>query len=192
MVNAIGVTRTYGAGLELRNIEGLTLIDLLFSFRGEIGSLFVLLHIAETPPPELVYFAPWTVAAARLIPTFLWPNKPYPEYLLSYSAGFPDSNATQSGVVGPHQAELLLQFGWYGLPLLAFINFIIACHTIHRLQLLGREARIADCAVVPAFFGFYMQQRGYFFQLLCEYLFTFGPLFLLHVGDRYTRPFFRP
>jgi hypothetical protein len=180
VVNAIGYSRTYGRGIDLSRLEGLTWVDLLHAVGGEIGPVFALAHIVESPPPDLIYFEPWTVGIARLVPSFLWPDKPYPNYLLDYGSGFAEIYQRTAGVAAPQHAEFLLQFGWFGLPLLAFVYFAFACKVVERLQWLGLEARIAGCAMAPAFFGFYMQQRGYFFQLLCEFLFMFGPLFLVH------------
>jgi hypothetical protein len=180
IVNAIGFSRTYGRGIDLSRLEGFTWVSLLHAVGGEIGPVFALAHIVESPPPDLIYFEPWTVGIARLVPSFLWPDKPYPNYLLDYGSGFGEIYQRTAGVAAPQQAEFLLQFGWFGLPLLAFLYFAFACKVVERLQRLGLEARIAGCAMAPAFFGFYMQQRGYFFQLLCEFLFMFGPLFLVY------------
>lgn len=184
LVNFIGSIRNYSRGINFANIEGHALSDYIFMFGGEIGPVFTLSHIASTPPDELIFFDPWIVAFTRLIPTFIWPEKPFPEYLLLYSAGFPDPMAILSGVAAPQHVELLLQFGWLGLPFLAFLYFWVAGHTVYRLRRLSREARIAGCAIVPTLFGFYMQQRGYFFQFLLEYIFTILPLFLLHFRAR--------
>jgi hypothetical protein len=184
VVNAIGYSRTYGRGIDLSRLEGFTWVDLLHAFGGEIGPVFALAHIVESPPPDLIYFEPWTVGIARLVPSFLWPDKPYPNYLLNYGSGFADIYQRTAGVAATQHAEFLLQFGWFGLPLLAFLYFAFACKVVERLQWLGPEARIAGCAMAPAFFGFYMQNRGYFFQFLCEFLFMFGPLFLVHFRTR--------
>jgi hypothetical protein len=180
VVNAIGYSRTYGRGIDLSRLDGLTWVDLLHAFGGEIGPVFALAHIVESPPPDLIYFEPWTVGIARLVPSFLWPDKPYPSYLIDYVSGFGEIYQRTAGVAAPQHAEALLQFGWFGLPVLAFLYFAFACKVVERLQWLGLEARIAGCAMAPAVFGFYMQQRGYFFQFLCEFLFMFGPLFLVH------------
>ena len=40
---------------------------------------------------------------------------------------------------------------------------------------------VAGCSLAPVFFGFYMQTSGYFFQILSDGLFIFGPIFLVHV-----------
>jgi hypothetical protein len=179
-MNFIGLSRSYGRGLDISATEGMSWFDLLQAFGGEVGPTYVLYHVTASPP-DLIYFDPWIVAVTRLIPKFLWPDKPFPEYLLLYPAGFPDQTAIQAGIAATQQVELFLQFSWFGLPLLAFIFYLIAIWTIKRLHFLGRETRIAGCALVPVFFGFFMQQRGYLFQTLCEYLFTFGPLFLLNL-----------
>jgi hypothetical protein len=178
--NLIALSRSYFQGIDLSLISDFNFQDLIFRFEGEIGPVFTLSHIASSPLDKLILFDPWIVGFSRLIPSFLFPDKPFPEYLLLYSAGFPVPGAELAGIAAPQQAELLLQFGWIGLPFLAFLYFSIAGYTVYRLQYLSREARIAGCALVPMLFGFYMQQRGYFFSLLCEYLFTIMPLFLLY------------
>ena len=185
-VNAIGLARTYGRGLDLSAISGMSWQDLLVSFGGEVGPIYVLVYIANSDHFDYIYFTPWTVGIARLIPSFIWPDKPYPFYLSYFVEGFDYASQHTAGVAPPQQAEILLQFGWLGLPFVTFMYFKIACILVRRLNYLGREARIAGCTLAPAFFGFYMQQRGYFFQILAEGLFTFGPLFLLHLWD--TRP----
>jgi hypothetical protein len=179
-INLVGLTRNYYRGIDLSAISDVNFLESMFMFEGEAGMVFTLSHIASSPPDKLILFDPWIVGISRLIPSFLLEEKPFPEYLFLYPAGFLDSAAMESGVSAPQHAELLLQFGWIGLPFLAFCYFCIAGYTVNRLQHLGREARIAGCAIVPTLFGFYMQQRGYFFQLLCEYIFTIMPLFLLY------------
>lgn len=84
-------------------------------------------------------------------------------------------------MAAPQHVEMLLQFGWMGLPFLAFFYFSLAIFLLTRLSRMGREVRIAAWALVPIFFGFYMPTRGYFFQVLTDGIFTFGPLFLLHL-----------
>ncbi len=180
IVNFIGASRSYGRGLNLTAVEGMSWGELLQSFGGEVGLVYVLSHIT-TNPPDLIHFQPWIVAVTRLVPKFLWLDKPFPEYLYLYPAGFPDPGAMHAGIAAPQQVELFLQFGWYGLPFLAFLSYYVATRTIYYLHFLNRETRIAGCAIAPAFFGFFMQQRGYLFQTVCEYIFTFGPLFLLNL-----------
>jgi len=182
--NLLALMRSYYFGLNTSAIGGLSSQDVFLSVGGEIGPVYVLAHVAAKPPSELIYFEPWIVGFASLVPRFLWNDKPDPDYLLLFPAGFPDPNAWDAGIAGPHQAEILLQFGWLGLPVIAFISLSVACLTIAGLLRLGREGRIAGYAIAPAFFGFYMQQRGYFAQVLNEYIAIFGPLFLVYWGQR--------
>jgi hypothetical protein len=101
-----------------------------------------------------------------------------------FISGATVANADQAGVAAPQHVEMLLQFGWFGMVPLAFLYFSIAALLIYKLSRLGREARIAGCSMAPAFFGFYMQTRGYFFQVFADALFIFGPLFAMHIASR--------
>lgn len=187
LTNFLVNVRTYGAGLDLTQLEGMSFTDIFQSFGGEIGPIYVINHVASNPLPDIVYFEPWIVGIARLVPTFLWPEKPTADYLLYYSAGFSEQAAEKAGIAAPQQVELLLQFGWIGLPILAFIYFYFAAWLLSRINRLSREARIAGASLIPIFFGFYMQTRGYFFQTLSDGLFLFGPLFLMQIGGRKPR-----
>jgi hypothetical protein len=72
--------------------------------------------------------------------------------------------------------------GWWGLLPLAFIYFLIAGWLVKRAAYRGGDARLAACALIPPFFGYYMQTRGYFFQIFADCLFMVGPLFLMNLG----------
>jgi hypothetical protein len=185
--NVIVNARKYGAGIDLSLIKGMSFTDIFQSFGGEVGPIYVITDIASKPLPGLVYFEPWTVGLARLIPSFLWPEKPTAGYFQYFIRGFWDESAAQAGIAAPQQVEMLVQFGWFGLPFLAFLYFSFAAYLVSRMNLLSREARIAGCALAPIFFGFYMQSRGYFSQVLSDGLFLFGPLFLMHYGTKVRR-----
>lgn len=178
--NVIELTRSYGRGMDLDRIDGADAADLLLGVGGEIGPVFVLSHLTQQAS-DMIQFDPWIIAATRLVPTFLWPDKPFPDYLRNYASGFPSANAAMAGIAGTQHAEFYMQFGWLGLPFLAFGFFMLAIWTIKRLSLLSPEARLAGMAIVPSLFGFYAQQRGYAFQFLCELIFTLFPLFWIHI-----------
>ena len=180
LVNVIGAIRRYGAGVNLDNLNNIQSDSLLSSFGGEFGIVYVLNYTAENPLPEFITYEPWLVGFARLIPSFIWSDKPNAEYLRNFVAGTTVANADKAGVAAPQHVEMLYQFGWIGLPILAFLYFGLACLLIDRLLKTGRDTRIAGCTLVPAYFGFYMQTRGYFFQVFADGLFMFGPLFLLN------------
>jgi hypothetical protein len=94
-------------------------------------------------------------------------------------AGAAVAGAETSGTAAPQHVEILFQFGWWGLLPVAFCYFWIAGWLVRRVAFTSREARLAGCALIPFFFGFYMQTRGYFFQIFGSALFVLGPLFIL-------------
>jgi hypothetical protein len=179
--NAIGMSRTYGSGIDLSDLQDFRADEMLRSFGGEVGPIFSFYHIASNPLPPAIFFQPWTVGVTSLIPRFLWPDKPYPEYLELYQLGFGAGVGRTAGVAAPQHVEMLLQFGWAGLPILAFIYFALALILLKHINRLHYDTRIVGFALVPLMFGFYMQSRGYFFQFFSDCLFAFGPLFLLNM-----------
>jgi hypothetical protein len=184
LMNLLGQIRRYGEGVDLSRLEDSSIGDFFGAFGGEYGIVFVIAYIAANPLPDLAMFEPWTVAIARLVPSFIWRDKPTANYLSHFISGLPAEGADKAGVAAPQQVEMLLQFGWFGVPFLAFLYFSVAVWLICRFHKLGRDARIAGCVLAPIYFGFYMQTRGYFFQIFADAIFIFGPLFLVHVGKR--------
>jgi hypothetical protein len=182
LVNLLGAIRHYGRGVDVSDLD--TSMQKATSFGAEFGIVYVFSYIADNPLPALVTFDPWIVGISRMVPTFIWPDKPAADYLKYLISGATAFNADKAGLGAPQQVEMLLQFGWLGLPILAFLYFSIIAYLLHRLGKLNRVARIAGCAIVPAFFGYYMQSRGYFFQILVDGLIIFGPLFLINWEER--------
>lgn len=182
LINLVGSIRRYGSGLDFSNLDGLTLDTLLTDFRGEIGPVYVFAYTAENPLPPPIGIDPWLIGVARLVPSAIWPDKPTPDYLSYVTRGTTDFSADSAGIAAPQHVEMLYQFGWEGLPILAFAYFAVAALIIRLLWRLGPDARIVGCAMAPAFFGYYMQSRGYFFQIFSDGLFMFGPLLLMYLG----------
>lgn len=183
-VNAFGMSRKYGNGVNLANLQGLTWNEILVGFGGEVGPVYTLASFAANPLPDLIFFDPWIIGIARMVPSDIWPDKPNADYLLNFNTAFTVLNIENAGVAATQHLEMLAQFGWFGVPFLSYIYFAIAIWIIGQLNKLGREARIAGSAIIPAFFGFFMQQRGYFFMTFSESLFMLGPLFLVHLGEK--------
>jgi hypothetical protein len=184
LVNVIGAVRRYGQGIDLSALTSEHLESTASGFGGELSLVYVLDYVAANalPPPNWV--EPWVVGVSRLVPSFLWPDKPIAEYLTRISAGAAVAGADKAGIAAPQHVELLLQFGWWGLVPIAFCYFWIAGWLVRRVAFTGREVRLAGCTLIPFFFGYNMQTRGYFFQVLAGGLFILGPLFILSARSR--------
>jgi hypothetical protein len=187
LVNVIGAVRRYGQGIDLSGLTSERFDSMTGSFGGEFGIVYAFDYIASNPLPPPNWIEPWVVAVARLVPSFLWPDKPVAEYLTRLSAGATVPGADNAGIAPPQHVEILLQFGWWGLLPIAFCYFWIAGWLVKRVAFTGRDLRLAGCTLIPFFFGYYMQTRGYFFQVLADGLFILGPLFVLSARSRRQR-----
>jgi hypothetical protein len=186
--NLMGAVRNYGKGIDLGGLTDKRVDAMSSNFGGEFGIVYVLDYSAGNPLPSLVWFEPWVVAIARMVPSFLWQDKPYPTYFAHFIAGATQRYADKAGIAAPQHVEMLLQFGWPGVLPLAFIYFSFACWLVRRVAYTGRETRIAGAALIPFYFGYYMQTRGYFFQIFADGLFILGPLFLLTLDSKLAVP----
>lgn len=182
--NAFGMARKYGSGLSLSALDGLSWRDLLTGFGGEIGPLFVLASVTERPIPDWAMFDPWIVGFLRMVPSSIWPDKPKADYYGDIYYAFTTPGVEYAGVASTQHVEVLLQFGWFGVPFLSCLYFLAAIYLVSRLNLQAREVRLAGYCLVPTFFGFYMQTRGYFFQVFSDGVFMFGPLFYMSHARR--------
>ncbi|MDZ4690006.1 O-antigen polysaccharide polymerase Wzy [Terricaulis sp.] len=184
IVNLIGQIRRYGQGLDLSRLDTSAGQNVFASFGGELSIVTVTERLAENPPNTLITFDPWLIAASRLVPSFIWPDKPEAHYLSLYPAALGVEGARGAGVAAPQQAEFLLQFGWLGVAPLSFLYFSVACGIYKALLRRGRDAAVVGACLIPAFFGYYMQTRGYFFQILIDGAFIIAPIFLIYSTKR--------
>jgi hypothetical protein len=177
----VGALRSYGRGVDFSRLGDSFEEAAVAQLVGECGTVYVLSSIAGATLPDPIYLEPWLLGIIRLIPTFVWPEKPASDYLGNISNMMALPGGDKAGVAAPQHVEMLLQFGWVGLPFLAFGYFLVIARILKTISHLGRDARIAGYSIAPVFFGYYMQTRGYFFQIFTDGLFMFGPLFVLHM-----------
>jgi hypothetical protein len=182
LMNLMGMVRQYGRGFQFDGLDSLSLPDLLNGFAGESGVVYITQY-AASKPLEWIWLDPWLITIARLVPSFMWRDKPTADYLMRYATYFYDRDAANSaGLAAPQQVEMLYQFGLAGVFAIAFIYFTLIIRLQSAMGRLGRDARIAGLALIPPFFGYYMQSRGYFYQMFLEAIFMFVPPFLVHLG----------
>jgi hypothetical protein len=188
LVIVIGAVRRHGQGIDLSNLTSEHVENMAGSFAGELSVVYAFDYSTANPLPPPNWVEPWFVAVARLVPSFLWPDKPVAESMALVIAGAALPGADKAGIAAPQHVEILFQFGWWGLLPMAFCYFWIAGWLIRRVAFTGRELRLAGCTLIPFFFGYNMQTRGYFFQILTGALFTLGPLFILSARSRVSNP----
>lgn len=178
-MNIIGQTRSYGAGLSFENFNAADLFTISGSFGAEAGVSLATAYIAENIPADLFYFDPWIVGLARLIPSALWPGKPSPDYLYYILGGTDQIHAESAGIAFAQPGEILLQFGYFGVPVIAALYFTAASKISSTGAKWGGVYGLALFSICPAFFGYYMISRGYFFQVLADGIFIVGPALFL-------------
>ena len=179
LVNLMGAIRRYGEGIDLSRLSWENLDVMTSSFGGEFGVVYVLDYMATNPLPPPVPLDPWLVGIARLVPSFIWPEKPVAGYMTHVIDGATMAGADKAGIAAPQHVEMMLQAGWWGLLPLAFLYYWLACRLLRVAARSSFEVRLATYMLIPTFFGFYMQTRGYFFQVFVDFLFTLMPLLFL-------------
>lgn len=186
LMNIVGSVRRYGRGVDLSGVSSSNLITLASNFGGELGSVLATARIVNHPLPPLNYIEPWVVGIARFVPSFIWPNKPAANYLTQISAGI-GGGAESAGIAPPQHIEMLFQLGWPGVFVLSALYFSLIMLLLGQINRLPLTPRIAGYSLLPIFFGYYMQSRGYLFQILADGLFVFGPLFLMSIKFNFKR-----
>jgi hypothetical protein len=182
LMNLMGMARRYGTGFQSVDLGSLSMTEILTGFGGESGIVYVTQYAASNPP-EWIWFEPYIISVVRLVPSFIWPDKPTASYLTLWSSYFFDQNAARGfGLAAPQQVEMLYQFGQAGVFVLAFIYFTLINRLQYAMARVSHDARIAGLSLIPPFFGYFMQSRGYFYQIFLDAVFTFAPVFLVHIG----------
>jgi hypothetical protein len=177
-MNFIHLIRTYGLGFHFDRLSDVGLGDIMFQVGGEASAVFIADRAAKTDS-ELIFFDPWIIGLSRLIPSALWPDKPVPDYLARVISYFDFPGVESMGLAPPQLVEVYWQFGWVGIPLIGFAWAYLARSILTRFNRESAEINITAMALVPWFFGYYLQSRGYFSQVLNDFLFIIAPLYLL-------------
>ncbi len=177
-MNFLHLIRSYGSGFHFDKLSDVGFDDILFQVGGESGAVFIADAAAKTDS-ELIFFDPWIIGLSRLIPSALWPDKPAPDYLARVLYYFDFNGIDSMGMAPPQLVEVYWQFGWVGIPLIGFAWAYLARAILARFNRESAEINITAMALVPWFFGYYLQSRGYFSQVLNDFLFIFAPLYLL-------------
>lgn len=121
------------------------------------------------------------------IPRFIWPDKPFPDYLNDVHRAIGTSEALYSGAAIPHFGEYYLAFGIVGL-ILGMAAFGVGCRALW-----GFYKANPDNGWVRVIFavssGFLVQAiiRGYLSQIVSQWFFTIFPIFVGIYLARFAR-----
>lgn len=182
----LGAIRHYGQGIDLSGLSEDNISAGASRGGGELGLAYVLDDVTRNPLPELNWHEPWSVGFFRLVPSFLWKDKPQ-VVTLKHMWDRMTPDAEIAGVAGPQHVEFIYQFGWIGILPLAFLYFSLACWTIGKINARGGECRLVWATLAPIWFGFHMQGRGYFFQAFCECVVIVGTLYIVSADPKRAR-----
>jgi hypothetical protein len=186
-LNVFGAIRSYGRGLNFGALQrdDANLVSLALDPGGEIGP-FLVAHqaVLSEQYAASIGIDPWVIGVARLIPTAMWPQKPSAYYLTYSWDGFNYVEVATSGIAPPQLAEFFWQFGWFGLVPLSFVAFFLAAGIQRKMRSWRSVHGVVGVSLVPVFFGFYMQSRGYFSQIFTDAIVMFGSLAFLQLTDR--------
>ena len=177
LAGAIVLTRSYGAGLDLRQLTGTKFSQVFMGGFSDSGTFFTTALVMDSFPTtfHFVGLNPVWIAITLPIPRRLWPDKPLPEFLeqFEYLTG---TRGQAVPVVGEHY----MMAGWIGVILGGLVIGLIYRRfwDFYRSNP-GNPMVIAVYSVAWAL-CFPVVNRGYLAQTLMEFFFTLLPLAALY------------
>ena len=184
-VGIIGLTRSYGQGLDLTELQGLSFWELFNSGFNETHVFLVTGAVIENTPRvfDFVGLQPLISTLLIPIPSAILPNKAAgAEYVFNaVQYLFPIGNenfATGAAFMG--YAEYYLMAGWLslgamGLLLGCLLRFLWNWFSPRRNEVLAQVAYVCTCGYL-----YVVVSRGYLPQIVTLFAFGVAPLFFLY------------
>lgn len=178
----IGLTRSYGRGLDLERIEGLQTGELFDAGFGEAAVFFTTAGVIEQAATDVPYFVgiePLVNTLFFPIPRTLFPGKPRGDYnfihhFLLYG------RKHYRGAAFLNYAEYYIMYGWWSVVALS----ALLGHLLRRLWvwfLWRQDEPLAQVIyLLTASYLYVVISRGYLAQVVMLFSFTVLPLFLLY------------
>lgn len=186
LAGVVGITRSYGEGLDLSALKGLSLLEILLAGFGAESSVFLTSGAMMELTPKLIPYAGATPIINTLlfpIPSALFPTKDSARYLFDATAVVYNSDIHNSGSAILNFAEYFLIAGWPSL----IIGYFLLGWLCRRLwlwfQLRSDEPLAQVTYVVNAAYLYMVVSRGYMPQVAMLWFFTCAPLFLLYYNN---------
>lgn len=184
----IGLTRTYGSGLDLSNTEDLTTAELFEAGFGESAVFFTTSGVIQQAPERSPFIGLQPLIATALfpIPRAFFPGKPDASYISDATTVLYGAPHRAHGSAFLNYAEYYLIAGW---PSLIALNAVLGW-LLRRLWdwfLIRQNEPFAQALyLLSASFLFVVISRGYLPQVLLLFGFSVAPLFWLY--GRWAQP----
>lgn len=177
----IGLTRSYGRGLDLISIQGLSTGDLFDAGFGESAVFYTTSGIIEQTPSRSPFIGVQPIVNTLLfpVPRALFPSKPDATYGADQvDALYGEKNST--GAAYLNYAEYYSMGGWATLVLMSSC-LGVALRRLWNWFLFRLDDPFAQVVyVLNAAFLYVVISRGYMPQVVMLFFFTIVPLFLLY------------
>ena len=173
----LGTTRQYYTGIDLSRLADRSAVELYRDSLGETNTFFALGAVMDVVPATYGFagFDPLYNALIMPVPRFVWPAKPYPEYLSVIPTAIGTEAAAHAGMALPFIGEYYVGFGFPGIVVMCFI-FGIACRTLwvwYCQNPTDPTMMVIYALALP--FIYYAMSRGYLAQVFSDFCFTLLP-----------------
>jgi hypothetical protein len=184
----IGLTRTYGRGLDLTTIEGQSTGDLFDAGFGESAVFYTTSGVMEQAPSRSPLIGPAPLVATLLfpIPRTLFPGKPDATYITDATALLYGGENFARGSAFLNYAEYYLIAGWPSLiALSALLGWLL--RRLWNWFLIRQDDPFAQAIyLLTASYLYVVISRGYLPQVVMLFAFSVAPLFWLY--GRWAEP----
>jgi hypothetical protein len=178
----IGLSRTYGRGLDLTVIEGQTTGELFDAGFGESAVFFTTSGVIEQAPSRYPLIGPAPFFATLLfpIPRTLLPNKPDASYITDATALLYGGENFASGSAFLGYAEYYLIAGWPSLIVLSALLGWLLRRLWNWFLIRQNEPFAQALYLLSVSYLYVVISRGYLPQVLMLFSFSVAPLFWLY------------
>ena len=176
MAGVVGLTRSYGEGLDLGQIMGMSLSQIFLGGFSDSGTFFTTALIIDSVPRVFPFsgFNPFLVALTIPVPRGFWPSKPEPISNI-YLAHLTGTTGQALPIVGEHY----IAAGWIGIVVGGVIVGIIYRWFWDFYRSNPRNPMVIAIYAVSWALCFPVVNRGYLAQTLMEFFFDLMPLVAL-------------
>lgn len=184
----IGLTRSYGSGLDLTRVEGRDTTELFDAGFGEASVFFTTSGVIEQAPERspFVGLAPLVNTLLFPIPRALFPGKPDASYGSSATSLLYGGEVFARGSAFLNYAEYYLIAGWPSLIALSVVLGWLLRRLWNWFLLRQNEPLAQVVYLLASSYLYVVVSRGYLPQVVMLFAFTVAPLFWLY--RRFSQP----